>query len=339
LIPAWAGQIAQGNGQVALANISAQTSGPLNIPNKFVMTNIAHQNKNTPFLFKQNSVDYRIGKLRNSLYRRLTRNEPEIKTLIEHYADAGYSDFLIDIGANIGLTSVQSGRKFKELHLYEPNPACYNILKVNTNILLAGHNYHIHEFGLGETSNILRFCIPHNNWGGAFVMSDGNAYSEQIQAAKDGHKEFDRSKYSISEVRIEPAESVMQALFDNLSERNLNAGIIKIDVEGYELTVLNAISKTLPAGMKAVVIFENWSDEINFSAVLRDLRGRGKLMKLVTIKHPIKILPRWINTLLLLIRGSIDTVLMPSDSGSHVGGLVLEISSADDLERIHPDLP
>lgn len=302
-----------------------------------------------PFLFKQDAVSYRMGKLRNSLYRRMTRNalplffrgkdtisaqplvngeyEPEIKRLIEYYAELGHADFLVDIGANIGLTSCQSGRCFKELHLYEPNPDCYNILKVNTNIMLTGHNYHIHEFGLGEKSDTLRFCIPNKNWGGAFVMSEGNAYSEQTQAAKDGHASFDAGKYTISEVRIEPAEAVMRALFESFQERDMLAGVIKIDVEGYELTVLDAIAKTLPDAMKVVVIFENWSKEINFHAVLQDLRGRGKLMNLVTRKHPVKFLPRWVNTLLLLMRGSIDTVLTPSDAAVHVGGLVLEISS------------
>lgn len=311
--------------------------------------NISSKKDANNFVFKRNAVDYRIGRLKNSIYRKVTKKnmplffrggdtistqpmvngiyEPEIKSLIEHYADSGCSDFLIDIGANIGLTSCQSGRKFKEVHLYEPNPDCYNILKVNTNIMLTGHNYHIHEFGLGETSNVLRFCIPNNNWGGAFVVSEGNAYSEQTQAVKDGHKAFDPSQYTISEVKIESAEQVMRELFASLAQRNMKSGIIKIDVEGYELTVLDAIAKTLPEDFRSVIIFENWSDEINFSTVLTALKGRATLMNMVTIKHPIKFLPRWINTLLLLLRGHIDTVLIPSASEAHIGGLVLDIAN------------
>lgn len=301
------------------------------------------------YLFKQDSIDYRIGKLKKSIYRRLTRGamplffrggdtisshplvngeyEPEIKALIEHYADAGHADFFIDVGANIGLTSCQSGRRFKEVHLYEPNQDCCHILRVNTNIMLSGHHYHIHEYGLGEKADTLRFCIPNNNWGGAFVVSDANAYSVKTQASKDGHKEFDPSNYRISDVRIEPAETVMRSLFEDLSRRSLNAGVIKIDVEGYELVVLEAIAKTIPANMSVMVIFENWSEEISFSTVLHDLGMRGKLMNLVTIKHPFKLLPRWVNTLLLLVRGNIDTILAPNDAKAHIGGLVLEISA------------
>jgi FkbM family methyltransferase len=313
------------------------------------MNAINKQEKEKPFHFKRDSVGYRIGRFKNSIYRKITKNhlplffrggdtittqpmvngvyEPEIKSLIEYYADAGYSDFFIDIGANIGLTSCQSGRRFKELHLYEPNPDCCNILKVNTNIMLTGHNYKIHEYGLGEKSSNLKFCTPHNNWGGAFVMSEGNSYSEKIQAAKDGHKKFDASQYAISEVKIEPAEKIMRNIFNSLSERNLNSGVIKIDVEGYELTILDAISKTLPERLKIAIIFENWSSEINFSTVLHNFDKRARMMKIVTIKKPIKILPRWINTILLLMRGSIDTVLAPCASGSHTGDLVLEVAS------------
>ena len=48
-------------------------------------------------------------------------------------------DFLIDIVANIGMTSVQSGLCFKEVHLYEPNPECISILKLNLHRALGKH--------------------------------------------------------------------------------------------------------------------------------------------------------------------------------------------------------
>ncbi|WP_332876603.1 FkbM family methyltransferase [Massilia sp. S19_KUP03_FR1] len=302
------------------------------------------------FIFKRNAVAYRVGRLKNSLYKQLTSNqlplffragdsitvqpvvngvyEPEIKALIEHYAATGHADFLLDIGANIGLTSCQSGRHFKELHLYEPNPDCYNVLKVNANILLTGHNYHIHEYGLGEEDSVLRFCIPNNNWGGAFVMSEGNAYSAQTQAEKDGHASFDHTNYRVTSVAIRSARDTLGALFGDLARRGLSAGVIKIDVEGYELTVLEAIARTLPPEMKAVVIFENWSLELHFSTVLDALAGRARLMNMVTLKHPLRWLPRWINTLYLLARGHIETVLVPSEEKAHIGGLVMEIDAA-----------
>ena len=39
--------------------------------------------------------------------------EPVLASFLKFAASNGYSDFLIDIGANVGLTSCQSGRLFK----------------------------------------------------------------------------------------------------------------------------------------------------------------------------------------------------------------------------------
>ena len=36
-------------------------------------------------------------------------HEPELTELINFYSENGYSDFFIDIGANIGITSCQNG--------------------------------------------------------------------------------------------------------------------------------------------------------------------------------------------------------------------------------------
>ena len=62
--------------------------------------------------------------------------ELRVKDLMDFYAAQGHSDFLIDIGANIGLSTCQSGDRFKEVHCYEPNPNCFKILEVNTQIAL-----------------------------------------------------------------------------------------------------------------------------------------------------------------------------------------------------------
>ena len=63
-------------------------------------------------------------------------HEERIFNLVNKYADLGYSDFFIDIGANIGLSSCQSGHRFQEVHCYEPNPDCFSILSINTKLCL-----------------------------------------------------------------------------------------------------------------------------------------------------------------------------------------------------------
>ena len=48
-----------------------------------------------------------------------------------------------------------------------------------------------------------------------------------------------------------------------LIQNNLNKGIIKIDVEGMEESILEDISEILPKNIKTKIIFENW--DINFN--------------------------------------------------------------------------
>ena len=186
--------------------------------------------------------------------------EREIKALMDHWATHGYGDFLLDIGANIGLSSCQSGRGFREVHMFEPNPDALHILKVNTRIALGGHNHRIHAYGLGARAETLKLFIPHGNWGGAFIKSEQNAYDDRLLSSKDGYDRFDAHNYDVADVRVEPAAQVLQTLLTDLEQRGLSAGVVKIDVEGYESLVIDALLQSIPACMKVFVIFENWKD-------------------------------------------------------------------------------
>lgn len=55
--------------------------------------------------------------------------ETPLTNFIDKCANNGMSEFLIDIGANIGLTSCQNGNSFKKVYCFEPDPLCVNILK------------------------------------------------------------------------------------------------------------------------------------------------------------------------------------------------------------------
>ena len=134
-----------------------------------------------------------MGRIRRKLFERLTRksvnyflrgkdiisvgplvngfHEPICTKLIGHYAWHDYGDFLIDIGANIGLTTCQNGHDFARVVCFEPNPMCAHILKVNTEIALPKGRVEIHEFGLGEMVVLLELWIPKHNWGGAFIRT------------------------------------------------------------------------------------------------------------------------------------------------------------------------
>tara|TARA_B100001057_G_scaffold211469_1_gene211953 strand:- start:936 stop:1865 length:930 start_codon:yes stop_codon:yes gene_type:complete len=174
------------------------------------------------------------------------------------------SDFLIDIGANIGLISCQSGKLFKQVICFEPNPLCLNILKVNTTLTLDTSKLEIYPYGLGENDEVLDLWIPKKNWGGAFVKSKHNLYDEKTLANKDEFFKLEKNNYIIKKVKICSSESKLKEIFDSLLTKNLTRGIIKIDVEGMEMTILKGLSKILPKNMQIEIIFENWNEKLNF---------------------------------------------------------------------------
>ncbi len=77
-------------------------------------------------------------------------HEPDTTSLIKSFADGGYDNFLIDIGANIGLISCQTANNFSEVHMYEPNPLCCHVLAVNSKISISNSVSKIYNFGLGD---------------------------------------------------------------------------------------------------------------------------------------------------------------------------------------------
>jgi len=202
-------------------------------------------------------------------------HEPQVKAALDLFADNGFDGFLVDIGANIGLTSCQSGAKFHEIHMYEPNPLCAGILRVNAAIALVGCNYEIHEYGLGQREEKLPLQIPKNNWGGAYIESDQNTYSIDTLAKKDGFPKHDPENYLSVEIQVKQAGIVLGNLFNKLHQTGATKGTVKIDVEGLELVVLNAIAHNLPKDMSTMVIFENWGTEFKFADILEAFRGRA----------------------------------------------------------------
>lgn len=206
--------------------------------------------------------------------------EPHIRDFIDYAAACGNADFLIDIGANIGLTSCQSGRHFGEIHMFEPNPTCAAILKLNTRIALSGLNYKIHEYGLGESDREAMLKVPIGNMGGAFINDGVNSYSADILAMKDNFLEVEESNYLEESIRIRCAEAALGELFHGLSAKGLKSGVIKIDVEGYEPVILNAIANT-SKDMDLVIIFESWDKDYDFDGLLKSfgLRATGYRLK------------------------------------------------------------
>ena len=144
------------------------------------------------------------------------------------------SDCFIDVGANIGLISLDVCDRFSKVICIEPNPIVCNILRTNT--ALNGSNFEIHEVGIGTNSELLDLYIPKQNLGGAFVLKT-NALSQNELAEKDGFKSFDISNYVIQQIKIENCSEFFQR--NPISpEKSL---VIKIDIEGQDGQVIDSL--------------------------------------------------------------------------------------------------
>lgn len=249
-------------------------------------------------------------------------HEPELTTLINKFSEAGYGDFLIDIGANIGLTSCQNGNNFKEVHMFEPNPLCCHILAVNTKIALTKSNCEIYPFGLGSEDKSVKLTVPKHNWGGAFVNDRSNSYDENILAGKDGFQHIDPKNYFTIDIKIKNTTIELKALFEKLSEKNLKRGVIKIDVEGYEPEILRGIAHALPKSCSAYIVFESWDKDFPIDEVKAEF-GRDIEVGKITQNLPWKKeWPKLLKALSLLFSKRISSKISPVVKGEGSGDIV-----------------
>ncbi len=255
--------------------------------------------------------------------------EPIIKNLIDYLAQNGYGDFLIDIGANIGLSSCQSGSAFKEIHCFEPNPICAAICKLNLQKFLPQANYHLHEYGLGEGDRTAILKIPFGNSGGAFIADGVNAYSNEVLASKDNFQSFDARNYFEQPIAIKSARSVLETLTQELLEKQRSAGVIKLDVEGYEPVILKALS-CLPPPMRCVIIFESWDPNFDLEDILKSFEQRASAFTLASQRSYQNLAHRVLKKLFARYAADLTHRLAPYQLGDS-GDLVILIDAATDF--------
>ena len=249
-------------------------------------------------------------------------HEEGLTKIINDFANNGTSDFLIDIGANIGLTSCQNGSKFKKVICFEPNPLAMNILKTNLSISLTGNNFEVFQFALGENDGALELYIPINNWGGAFVM-DGNDYSEKSLIEKDGFNTFEVDNYLVRKVDVKNAKHILEKLFLDLSIEGLRKGVVKIDVEGFERKILLAISKCLPKDFDLAIIFENLDEQFDLTEIQEAFSNRDvEIKKIIHTPNSTSKLKNLLETVLF---GKRTFVSDYSKKESSVGDMILDI--------------
>jgi FkbM family methyltransferase len=135
--------------------------------------------------------------------------EPEMVTLFQVLAKGSHA--IIDIGANIGCTSILFSQLSDVVYSYEPSPSTFALLKKN--IEASGiSNVVLKNCGLGAVSSQTTLTFSPSNRSGGFV-------SNQINAGAG----FVTETIQINQLDQEVKSMAMPVI-----------DLIKIDVEGFE---------------------------------------------------------------------------------------------------------
>ncbi len=307
--------------------------------------------KEKNYLLKESLFHRHVTRKKEALFRWITKDSPpyflrgkdeisihpqvfgyheiRIVKLMQHSVECGQDNFLIDIGANIGLSTCQAGDMFSEVHCFEPNPDCFDILRVNTSIALKKTKLNLYKLGLGPEKKSLKLVVPKHNWGGAFVYDENNAYSPELLASKDGFETFNWENYNLIDIDIESANKVFQELFEKLAARGHKKGFIKVDVEGYEPLVLSALAANLPKDFEVTVVFESFDRSIEMKAIEDSFSGRAEIFQLV--RSPEK-RERLLHRIAKIIRqGGYMWKLVRYDENCRASDVVIRVGKLNDV--------
>jgi FkbM family methyltransferase len=153
----------------------------------------------------------------------------------------------IDIGANIGyMTSIMAKRVEKKgsVYCFEPHPEIYEELSENIKnwqVSLGWHQIKARQIALSNKSGEGVLNIPANfnqNRGTATLFSSPEADHSQNHANPSS------------------AYTVALSTLDELIENDRHIGVLKIDVEGHELEVLQGASGLIKSDRIRDIIFE-----------------------------------------------------------------------------------
>ena len=253
-------------------------------------------------------------------------HERMIFELIKFISSSDHNEFFIDIGANIGLTSAQTAGRYKKYYLVEPNPLIFNVLKANAAVHLPEGSFEMFNVGLSDVDMQSELMIPKDNWGGAFIL-EGNAYDRETLISKDGKERLSDDDYLKQTIALRDSDAFIGDVIVRLKREGLTKGLVKIDVEGYEMKILTKIiPKLIAAQISCYIIFEQWDKAWNRD--LLDNLVEGSLdMWLIDEKDPdIKSVAGFFQLLKSFILGNrIQNRLNQSVLSPMVGNILIKI--------------
>jgi len=162
----------------------------------------------------------------------------------------------MDIGANAGLYTICAARNPKNLmsYAFEPVPDTFNLLEKNVSLNDLAPKCSLVKKAISDTCSLEEISFTANHSGGASL-------AEQNDLNLDVN-----SKLQI--------ETIDGAKLDALVQQKNIPIVVKIDVEGYELIVVQQLIKTSFAEMIIEIFYEideDWTDPKEIEKLLRSI--------------------------------------------------------------------
>jgi FkbM family methyltransferase len=157
-----------------------------------------------------------------------------LSAITEHIVSRALPDHrqlvALDVGANIGNHSLAFSQVFARVLAFEPNPLAVHLLQANVLLNLA-HNIAVCPVGLGESDHSAAFCTEPGNVGASHFVSPN----------EQGSSPGDQSSRDFTTLQIVNGD----AYLSNRLSPSERVGLIKIDVEGFEDSVVGGLSAIL----------------------------------------------------------------------------------------------
>ena len=155
--------------------------------------------------------------------------EPEMVSLFKSLIQP--TDTVLDIGANIGCTSLLFGDLARKVYSFEPSPTTHRWLVQNVRMAKL-NNVEPINLGLGKDAGTFELTFAPNNRSGGFVSNLTNA--------SEGHQ--------VEQITIAKGD-------DFIRERQIaKVDFIKIDVEGFEQSVIQGLAETIARDQPIVAL-------------------------------------------------------------------------------------
>lgn len=164
--------------------------------------------------------------------------EPGMAALLDTISRNTTKGACLDIGANIGITALMLSKLHEQVYCFEASPRTHQILEYNLSSNNAS-NVSAFAFGLGKSNQTLTLTAAANDASGGFTSSF-------LNTPLDGHVQ--------ETVEVRRGDEALAAIDTQLAA---NIRLIKIDVEGSELEVIEGLHNTLMTSKPVVVLEMN----------------------------------------------------------------------------------